>query len=420
MKTPYQHSTGIAFPNWPCVAADGARWRRAYRRQNVAQRGRAARLIVLLLMGFLCVVSPWGTYLQFAYALNLAAISVFVALPVFGLQLAQASVVRGLCGFDLLLCAYFLVVLASLVWTESSIGWIYAVYWYAICFSTYVMVADLACEARSIRFLLLSSCLGVWIATYMIGPTMAMHGADPDREVIDGVNQNFTSYVLVGVIYLILYGNRIGILSRKVSLLAYLTALLAAFDVYRLGTRGAEISIVLMLVFHIFSSRNPRVLARPAMVASAVAAVGIATGLLQQLLTLVDAASVRSDGDLAGRLSTWIFARSTIVEHPWLGIGAGAFPYVNPAGIEPHNTVYSLMLDTGVVGTLCAVVWALQHFRQKRLDNAQGLGAYAMTLLLCYWVPIGLSGVWHLAPYSWIVLALAFAPLQKDWGSNAG
>jgi O-antigen ligase len=137
-----------------------------------------------------------------------------------------------------------------------------------------------------------------------------------------------------------------------------------------------------------------------------VAQLGIVTGWADTALRLLDAGTIRSTGDLAGRLASWPLARNVFEEHPVIGVGAGGFRAINPYGIGAHNLFLELGTGLGLVGIVLFVGTVFAALVEGTRTADTRLRNVAIGSLLAAWAPVYMSGHWELSPAAWVAIAL--------------
>ena len=115
-----------------------------------------------------------------------------------------------------------------------------------------------------------------------------------------------------------------------------------------------------------------------------------------------------SEGDWNGRLGIWREGLVLFAEHPFLGVGSGAFRSAAvEAGKLAHNFAISLLAEVGLVGfTLFGIVLTMvvchtfvQPLWQRRLWLA----------VLMAWFIGAVSHNWEYRKQSWLFLSLVIA-----------
>ncbi len=134
---------------------------------------------------------------------------------------------------------------------------------------------------------------------------------------------------------------------------AYLPA--ATFAVVLTATRGAVVASVATAIFFLWSV----VRGRPAQRVGAVGAITVAAFLVvsfapaTSLDRIVTASSeLRGGGNLNGRIGIWHASIDAFLQRPLLGVGHDAHRAAVPTGNVAHNTLLSILAETGLIGTV--------------------------------------------------------------------
>jgi O-antigen ligase len=185
-------------------------------------------------------------------------------------------------------------------------------------------------------------------------------------------------------------------------------SVLILFGILRTGTRGAWLSVGLLVVWLVVSrvARHRRVL--PALyVAIAAACIATVTGQFDRFVVPYLDRSLRDTGDLNGRLYMWPFARDLLTDHLVFGAGAGTFRAVNPLGISAHNALLEIGSGLGLLGIALFLGVAVRALVKEtamtdEVSRNRKLGAFLIVS-----TPILLSGVWEQSAVAWVAMALA-------------
>lgn len=248
-------------------------------------------------------------------------------------------------------------------------------------------------------------------------------GPDAIRLGVDGVNVNYTSYVLAIGIAVAIALLKVGRFPKRIKVMIYLAVPVFVYATIGTGTRGAQISIVLLAIYLAAARWTPRVTWWTVVVGGPALLVAVALGIYgdAHLLWIQDYFG-RATSDLSGRTNLWPLARAVWVNNLWTGIGPGMFPESNPLGIGAHSIVLTVGSELGILGALqYAVVTAAGLVVTSRSGRT---GRLLVGLLLIACLPIWLSGTWEVSPAAWAVLALwTRLPLKEvtfQPGADAG
>lgn len=379
------------------------------------RRDRWARAGAVLL-SIVALLSAWATYKQFAVGLTAVTLPALLLLFVMLLAMVFRKVRVRMAAADLCVLLYYLLILVSLVWSKAQDAWLPYAYWYTICIIIYFSVRFFAYSSVNLKIIIYGAAVGIVISGVLATNQVDEWGITNKRQSIEGVNSNFTAYVLAGSIYLLAISRRYRILKGKwIQLVMALLLLFGALKIFDLGTRGAIISIVAMacwrLVFPVFPKSGVLPLVLLALIVSALTSLGI----LDPLLRLLENLWLRNTSDLSGRLELWPIARSMLTSfYMFTGIGAGAFAVINPLGIGAHNLFLSILLDAGVFGLCLFFLFILGLFRPALVRGASRDSRYVFGMFTCFWLPIALTGVWEVTPFSWLLLGFTYNVLRLE------
>lgn len=363
--------------------------------------------VALLLLSAVCVLAPWGNGQAFGFGLTPVSAPAFAlgaSLPIALLMYWRRINLRA---FDLLPIGLLLIVFASSRWTMYPAVWSGQAYWYAACVAIYLATRIYVYRLEAVRLLTLAFVIGALAATVFIRPEFNGTGMG-----VEGVNQNFTGYAFACVIYLLI----IGLHLRQNTLLrlgAWAVSAVLAYNIYLLGTRGALISVGLMVAWVGFARAFGAKLAKPLFLTGAAVALLFSFGLLEWIPRAVEHLFQSDSNDLSGRLPVWASARRLIGEHPIMGVGAGAFRFLIPEGIGAHNIFLTLMLDVGLVGLLAFLGLLLFGLRPAIKARAAPQQRYVLGAFAAFFLPIASSGHIEVAPFMWIAFALTFTLLRS-------
>ncbi|MEK7316392.1 MAG: O-antigen ligase family protein, partial [Candidatus Eisenbacteria bacterium] len=205
-------------------------------------------------------------------------------------------------------------------------------------------------------------------------------------------------------------------------------------------TRAAWLSLVLVLPPVLLAwaarGRNWRALALPVagilLVGLTVVAVGASERLTRHAGTLVESENVSN----LERLNRWMAAVEMTKDHPWLGVGYGAYAEAYPAyrrktivtelayrHMGAHSEPLRLVAETGAIG-LAAALWFLgvafaAGAKAARAPGEQGIAALAIVAGLATYAAHGLFnsylGIDKISVPFWIGLgALAALTRERD------
>ena len=255
---------------------------------------------------------------------------------------------------------------------------------------------------------------GAGIAGLLVTEQVSDFGEVIDRQSISGLNSNFTSYVLIGSLYLYVVMRKVGVYPRWVKLLTIPLFLFFGMKLHVLGTRGAVFGFYGVLAWMFLGRFMTRRLLISMVGAALFIVFFVSFGFVDIVLVQLDALFGRSTGDLTGRLPLWSIAREFISNDILLGIGAGSFAGVNPRGIGAHNVFLTFFLDVGLIGLMLFLFFLLNLIFPALKAKAMPDCAYIVGGFIVFWLPISISGHWELAPFSWLLLGLVYNMLRLE------
>lgn len=370
------------------------------------------RFVPVCLLSAVCVISSWGTYIQFYIGLTLVTTPILLLSIFLLIDVLLSDGLTRLRGFDVLPLVMLSIVFLSRYWTLNPASWPSYTLWYMVSFAAYYSCRTFIYDAKSFRFVVLFAMLGSVIGSMMIGQITNEWGIVDDRMGVAGINQNFTSYVFAGSAFLSLIYYRYFTQSNIVRIVIVIFICYMTYSILRLGTRGALVSVALMLLWctvtYLFNSK----LSKLVFLSSLSLCLVFSLGALDGTLEFFEGFSSRNTGDLAGRMPTWQVARVLISDHLLTGVGAGAFQFLNPMGVGAHNIFLVLLLDTGLIGALSFLAFLLIGFAPAMRHDSHDADRFILGLFAAYFLPIATSGHVELSPFTWIVLALTFSLLN--------
>ncbi|QTE29022.1 O-antigen ligase family protein [Pengzhenrongella sicca] len=226
------------------------------------------------------------------------------------------------------------------------------------------------------------------------------------RYGIAGVNLNYTAYSLTtGLAIIVLLWQVRGPLHRARPLLLVLVPLFY-FGLAQNGSRGAFLGAVLVLAWLVTWRLFPFVGVTVPVLLLCVGVFMTLTGWGDNTLRLLDAGSLRTTENLAGRLAVWPYARESISENPFVGIGAGGFSTINPFGIGAHNVPLEVAAGLGLIGLCLLAASAFSALLAETRTVEPLTRRLLVGTLIAASGPILLSGHWEVAPAGWFALAL--------------
>lgn len=363
-------------------------------------------LPVLLLIGVVCSVAPWGAGETFATGVTPLSAPIFVLVASLPIAFAVYGKRTNLSAFDLWPVPMLAIAWLSNRWTWIPDVWAWTFYWYAACTGLYWVIRVYGYNLTNVLTIATIAAIGALLSV-------------PFLEVVSGgdiglptVNQNSTAYTYTSVLYLLLLIQLTEVrLAWKWAALAVATILAVA--VFFSGSRGAFLSICLMSLWMVvWRTAMPH--ARYIFFASVLIVLLFSFGYLEWVLRLVEGLFSNDTGDLSGRADAWDLARYLISTNMLYGIGPGAFEYVNPNGIPAHNIVLTLLLDVGIFGILAFGFFFLAGLWPSLRADSSEIQVRVLGLFATFFLPIASSGHVERSPSIWLAIALTFTVLRYN------
>lgn len=357
------------------------------------------------LIALIAALSGWATYEQIAVGITYVTIPIFFCFIIFLFHLLTGQLNKSFNRGDVYLFIIFLIALSSFTWTLSEEVWFNQIFWQILCIIIYLCTKLFIKSKNQIKIVVIAALIGLLISGYLVQDVTNEWGITADRQSVDGVNNNFVSYIIAGTIYIAFIAYNAGIFGKNFLLLLLPIFIYSYFKIDQLGTRGAGVSMALLFLWFLLSKFFSKKIVSILSLTSFIVAALVSFGLIENLLLLLDMQSVRSTGDLSGRTTTWAIAREFISNNLFFGIGTGAFRNVNFYEIGAHNVFLTLLLDVGLIG-LIAFLFFIWHIFKPAFRAHDNNSWKIVGFFLAFWMPIALSGHWELAPFSWLILGL--------------
>ena len=132
------------------------------------------------------------------------------------------------------------------------------------------------------------------------------------------------------------------------------------------------------------------------------------------------------DANLNGRVAIWTQGIDKLLEHPFTGVGANAYPAAIEMGRAPHNTALSVIVDTGIIGFLlfASMIGLACLETTKMMSNERWFWLAVMAV----WLIGAMCHNWEHTKHTWLLLSLltiggSVCPRREDswsFGSDAG
>jgi O-antigen ligase len=322
--------------------------------------------------------------------------------------------------------------IATVAWAGISIVWSQDPGSTITRFATYLqlllvvwMIWVLAPTASRVQSLLLAYVLGSCapamstVQDFLVGRNLSKEYADRGvtvwdtaRYAADGINANDLGLLLaLGVPMAIYFLARSR--SKMVICLCWLQLALASAATLLTGSRGGMISLAVAFgMFPLIVPAMPRLRKRLSVVMLAGVLAGSAYLVPAQTWhRLLSVGSELAGGTLTHRTVIWAAGWDVFREHPFLGVGAGAYgPSVLTrldVAIVAHNTFFSVLVELGVIGALLmAGLLVSMLYSAARLPYMEKC---LWIVLLVTWA-VGASALtWEYRKATWFVLGMLAA-----------
>lgn len=353
---------------------------------------------------------PWENLVSFAGLGTVSRTLGFLAAAVWAVSVLVERRLRALRPFHALVLLFFL-------WNVASVFWSVHIDKTVTRFTTGLQLAglvlmlwDLLDTKEALRAAMQVYVFGAYVS---VGSTILnyLSGSSfyPSRYAATGFNVNDLGIILALGMPLAwqlavardshgLYGSL-----RPVNL-GYLVGALVA--ILFTASRTALLATGPVLLLMLGSLGQTRLVVRLLIVV-------VLTGALLAIQPLIPASSFErlgtvgsevAEGDLNGRLAIWSDGIDSIMQHPLLGVGSGAFAEITDTGKVGHNFVLSLLVEVGMVGFLLfsgVLMIALGQIR--RLPKQQ---AWMWLAVLAIWLLGALTHNLEYRKQTWLVLSL--------------
>jgi O-antigen ligase len=390
-----------------------------------AQIGNAlARIAYAVLCAFV-ILLPWGEDFLVLDGLVLAS---WVGVVLVGIAAMRVLVTRetrkpSLLHYWMLALVGWIVL--SILWTTDRNVTVTRIGTFLQLLALVWLVWEFVPTQRLVQGLLQSYVIGCFVASLMTlynfasGRTaaqlLAAEGVerwDEFRYSVNGVNENDLGVILALSIPIIFYllASQKGALIKLICWLQLVSGFTAIFLT---ASRGALLAAVIGLaMFPLVVSRLPR----PQKLLSLVACAGlIACGIYlvpaSSWQRIAEAKSELTGGTLTHRTLLWTAGLSVFRDHPFLGVGAGAYGLSILRMIDiplvAHNTFLSILVELGIAGALllAGLLGCLFYcaYRMRYLERCLWI-----TLLITW--AIGVSSLtWEYRKPTWLLFALLAA-----------
>jgi O-antigen ligase len=387
--------------------------------------GNGLARIAYIVLCALVVLLPWG---EDFLMLNGFVLATWIGFALFGIAAMRVLVTQQTRRPSLLHCW----MLAFVGWTVLSVLWttdrgitITRIGTYLQLLVLAWLVWELVPSQRLVEGLLQSYVIGALVASLMTlynfvhGLTSAQLAAqegietwETSRYSVFGVNENDLGVMLALSIPMLFY---LLVSSKRplIKLVCWLQLVAGVTAIFLTGSRGAVAAAVIGLaIFPLIVSRLPR---RQKLLSLAACAALIACGIYlippSSWERIAETKSELTGGTLTHRTVLWAAGLSVFRDHPFLGVGAGAYGLsilrMVDIPLVAHNTFLSVFVELGVGGglLLLGLLSCLFYcaFRMRYLERCLWV-----TLLLTWLVGVS-SLTWEYHKPTWLLFALLVA-----------
>lgn len=364
------------------------------------------------LVGFIAFFSSWATYRQLGYGLTYVTLPGNLLLLLLLVYFPYVIFRRALVGVDYLAILFFCLALATVIWAESRINWRVTIYWYMQCIVVFLAARFFVTNKSRVALVVLFALLGAFFGMQLIDEKLNSWGVVESRQGIDGINENYSAYVLAGALYLFVVVTYIGWLNRS-KLLLFVVATYLIYGVSLLGTRGALISMVILLMLYLVFDKLPRSIYVYGVTGVYAVTLLFSFGAFNVFVSVLELFA-RGGQVFSGRDDIWTVAYGLVWDSAFLGIGVGSFMVVNPIEVPVHNIFLALMLDVGLLGFVLYVIMLFLTFKPIFSNNKTRKQIFVFSAYSLYWLPIAATGEYLLSPFSWALLAISYNLIRNN------
>ena len=366
------------------------------------------------------IALPWGGD---STAVGGSVLANWVALVPVGftaLRLLVVKTVRPFCPIHLLLLAFTALVALSLFWTVDFESTLTRLGTYGLLLVFVALIWELATTKARVHGLIISYVAGSALASaatiynYATGQPAGPEWGSP-RYSADGVNADELGLIVALSIPMALYLLTVG-RNRLLKALCWAQVIAGVTAILVSATRGAIFAVaigVIILSGPALSRISPMQRGMAVLACVALVACTLYVVPKTSLDRILSTGTELTEGTLTHRTLIWAAGLEVFRDHPFLGVGAGAYGPATVAivGIPliAHNTFLSVLVELGVFGALllAMLLASMFHgvFRMKYLERPFWLA------VLMTWV-IGVCSVtWENRKITWLLFGLVAAQL---------
>lgn len=361
----------------------------------------------ILSIALLASFASWATYMDILPFITPVTIAVYL-LMCLSLFYVVNNATDLLNKTDLILCFYVTFELISYFWSLDNTNWPNFIYWWFLCAATYIGSRIFLNQSNYFQLVVVAAIIGALASTFQLQERRSGEitlNTDFVRSSVEGHNANFTAYVLAETGFLIAACLTIFNYNYIYRIIMYSSYGIILYQVTKLDTRGAVLSLLLVIFVYIIR----QFLNKSLVIILILTLIGFGLFNMTEMADLLKEFSgiISNREGLSDRLNIWQSARDFISEYPILGGGAGAF--LSIAGVGAHNLVFSILLDVGILGFIVFIIFIFSYSQKFFNSTKRGnQSAVLIMLLSACLLPISLSGHIELSPFTWLVLAFAY------------
>jgi len=376
------------------------------------------------------LVLPWGVDSKIVGGLTLASWIGLIPIGLATLHIFVDKKVRRLCPIHALLLAFTGWVAASLMWTLDRESTLTRLGTYVQLLIFVWLIWELAPTKGRVQGLIVSYVLGSGIASvkaifnYETGWTISQESGnqwETYRYSVDGINADELALILALSIPMALYlltANK----NRWIKALCWVLLITGFTAILLTGTRGALFAAIVGVI--IMSGPTLSRMSRTQRSIGIIVCIALVSCTMFFLpKTSIDRylsiGTELTQGTLTHRTVLWAAGLAMFRDHPFLGVGAGAYGHaivrITDIALIAHNTFISVLVELGVVGAILLFILLASMFSSVlRLKN---LEKWLWLALLATWATGACSVTWENRKVTWLLFGLVAAQV---YAKNTG
>jgi O-antigen ligase len=365
---------------------------------------------------------PWGVDSKVVGGLTLASWIAFIPIGLATLRIFVDKKVRPFCPIHALLLAFTGWVAASLMWTVDRESTVTRLGTYVQLLIFVWLIWELAPTKARVQGLIVSYVVGSEIASvktifnYATGRTISQTDGnrwETYRYSVDGINADELGLIVALSILMALYlltANK----NLWIKALCWVLFLTGFTAILLTGTRGAMFAAVVGMAI-----MSGPALSRMSRTQRGIGII-VCIALVACTVFFVPKASIDrylstgtelTQGTLTHRTVLWAAGLEVFRDHPFLGVGAGAYGHaivrITDVALIAHNTFISVLVELGIVGALLLLILLASMFSSVlRLKNVE---KWLWLAVLAAWVTGACSVTWENRKITWLLFGLVAA-----------